>query len=105
MTRHKFNAKPVNDDGHHFASKLEHAYYQHLMLQKRIGTVLFVLRQVPIHLPGGVKYVCDFQVFYADGEIRFTDAKGMETSEFKIKRKIVESIYPFKITVIKREDF
>ncbi len=103
--RHKFRAKPVNYDGQHFASKLEGAYFQKLELEKRAGVVLFFLRQVPLHLPGGVKYVCDFVVFYADGTVRFIDVKGVETSEFITKKKLVEAIYPLQIEVIKRADF
>lgn len=103
--RHKFKAKPTQEDGFHFASQLECAYYNNLKLLMRTGEVLFFLRQVPFHLPGGVKYVVDFQVFYADGFVDFIDVKGMETAEFIMKKKIVESIYPIKINVIKRENF
>lgn len=99
--KHKFNAKPVNDDGFHFASKAEHRYYSELQLLQKAGEVIFFLRQVPFHLPGGVKYVTDFQIFYADGTISFVDVKGFETSEFKMKRKLVESIYPITIEVVK----
>jgi hypothetical protein len=100
--RHKFKAKPVTDDGHHFPSKLEWEYYKQLELQQRNGEVVFFLRQVPFHLPGGVKYVVDYVVFYSDGSVRFVDVKGMETSEFKMKKKLVEAIYPVEIEVVKR---
>ena len=103
--RHKFRAQPVNYDGHHYASKLEFRYLQTLELQKKAGLILFFLRQVPFHLPGGVKYICDFQVFYVDGVVKFVDVKGVETSEFIIKKKLVEATYPINIEVIKRGDF
>jgi hypothetical protein len=103
--RHKFMAKPVNDNGQHFASKLEHQFYVQLEMQRKAGDVIFFLRQVPFHLPGGVKYVCDFVVFYADEAIRFVDVKGVETSEFIMKKKMVESIYPITIDVVKKNDF
>jgi hypothetical protein len=61
--------------------------------------------QVPFHLPGGVKYVCDFMVLYKDGLIDFVDVKGFETAEFKMKKKLVESLYGVEITVIKKGDF
>lgn len=102
---HKFHAKAVSDEGQHFASKLEHKFFQTLELQKKSGHVLFFLRQVPFHLPGGVKYVCDYQIFYSDGIISFVDVKGVETSEFIAKKKIVEAIYPVTIDVIKKGDF
>lgn len=103
--RHKFRAKPVKDDGHHFPSKLEHAYFCRLELLKRAGEVVFFLRQIPFHLPGGAKYVCDFIVFYTDGSVKFIDAKGVETSEFKMKKKMVEALYPVTIETVKRGQF
>jgi Protein of unknown function (DUF1064). len=100
--RHKFKAKPVTDDGHHFPSKLEHAYFKQLQILKSAGEVLFFLRQVPLHLPGGAKYVCDFVIFYKDETVSFVDVKGMETSEFILKKKMVEALYPITIEVAKR---
>ena len=102
---HKFKAIAVNDDGHRFASKLEHKYCKYLELLKKSGEVIFFLRQIPFHLPGGVKYVCDFAVFYSDGRCDFVDVKGVETQEFKIKKRLVEAVYPLRISVIKKEDF
>jgi hypothetical protein len=99
---HKFKAKPVTCDEMHFPSKLEARVYGKLKLEQQAGFVLFFLRQVPFHLPGGVKYVCDFVVFYADGSVKFIDAKGMETSEFKMKKKMVEDLYPVTIEIVKR---
>jgi len=92
-------------NGQHFASKLEWQYYMRLELLKKAGEVVFFLRQVPFHLPGGVKYVTDFVVFYANGEVRFIDIKGMETAQFKAKLKMVEALYPVTIDAIKRGDF
>lgn len=44
------------------------------------------LRQVPFHLPGGVKYLADFVVFTASGVVEVVDVKGVRTTEYKIKR-------------------
>jgi hypothetical protein len=105
FTKHKFKAKPVKDDEHHFPSKLEWAYYNRLKVLQQAGHVLFFLRQVPFHLPGGVKYVIDFVEFHASGDVRFTDVKGLETNEFIAKKKMVEALYPVTIDVVKRENF
>ncbi|HXK00735.1 MAG TPA: DUF1064 domain-containing protein [Buchnera sp. (in: enterobacteria)] len=102
---HKFKAKPINNNGLKFSSTLEYNYYNYLNLLIKSGEVVFFLRQVPFHLPGGVKYVTDYQVFYSDGMCRFIDIKGFETSEFKIKKRIVESLYPVEIEIIKKGDF
>jgi hypothetical protein len=95
--RHKFKAKPQKVDGIHFASKKEAAYYHYLNKIVENGEVLFFLRQVPLHLPGGVKYVCDFVVFWENGEVTFEDVKGFRTEVYKIKKKMIESRYPIEI--------
>lgn len=100
--KHKFKAKPLTDDKHHFSSKLEHKYYQNLLLRQKAGEVLFFLRQVPFHLPGGVKMVIDYQEFLSDGSVKFVEVKGKETPLYIAKKKIVEEIYPVTIDVVKR---
>lgn len=102
---HKFKAKPVNDDGHRFASTLEWKYFNHLKILQKAGEILFFLRQVPFSLPGGTKYVVDYQIFTSDGCVRFVDVKGMSTPLFETKKKIVESIYPVEIEIVKSGDF
>lgn len=96
--RHKFNAKRQEVDGINFDSKMEARYYQKL---KDDEDTLFFLRQVPIHLPGTV-YRCDFLEFKKNGLVLFTDVKGMETNLFKVKKKMVEQLYPITINVVKK---
>lgn len=102
---HKFKAKPVTEDGHRFASNLEWQYFKHLQLMVRSGVVLFFLKQVPFHLPGGVKYITDYLLFMSDGSVRVVDVKGVETDTFKLKKKMVEDLYPVEIEIIKKGDF
>lgn len=97
MLRHKFNAQRTEIDGISFHSKKESNYYQQLLMARKSGDLLFFLRQVPFHLPGGGRYVCDFQEFWKSGEVRFVDVKGFATVEYKSKKKIVEALYPIKI--------
>jgi hypothetical protein len=82
-------------DGIKFPSKAEARYYAYLKAQQASGEVVGFLRQVPFYLPGGAKYVCDFQVFYADGRVAFIDVKGMRTRNFDSKKKIVEALFPW----------
>lgn len=100
MIRHKFNAVKAIRDGITFHSKKEAKYYDELVLLKASGEVLFFLRQVPFHLPGSVKYLCDFQVFWKDGNVSFVDVKGMKTATYIMKKKMVEALYPIKLTEI-----
>ncbi len=101
ILRHKFGAVRTVKDGISFPSKAEARFYDELVMRQRGGDVLFFLRQVPFHLPGGVRYVVDFQVFHSDGRVRFIDVKGLETPEFITKKKLVEALYPVEIEVVK----
>lgn len=99
--KHKFQAIRTECDGIKFDSKAEALYYKELLLRKRAGDIVFFLRQVPFYLTGGVKYVCDFQEFHSDGTVHFIDVKGVQTSEFKAKKKMVEALYPIEIEIVK----
>ena len=95
--RSKYRAEPTIVDGIRFASKREAKYYQDLQLAKKSGELVYFLRQVPMHLPGNVKYLCDFVEFWKSGEVRFVDVKGFKTPMYRLKRKQVEALYPVKI--------
>lgn len=94
---HKFNAVRTEVDSIKFASRKEADYYRALLLRQKAGDVVFFLRQVPFHLPGGVRYVVDFLEFRTDGTVAFVDVKGMKTPEYKAKKKMVEALYPVVI--------
>lgn len=97
MIRHKFNAVRTEVDGVKFSSKREARYFQQLQLAQKSGDLLFFLRQVPFHLAGGVRYVCDFAEFWKNGDVRFVDTKGFRTPMYKAKQKMVQATYPIKI--------
>lgn len=99
--RHKYSATRTETDGIKFASKKEASYYVRLKQRVAAGEVVTFLRQVPFHLPGGVRYVIDFLEFRTDGTARFIDVKGVETESFKAKRRMVEELYaPIKIETV-----
>ena len=95
--RHKFFAVKTECDGIKFPSKKEAACYEELKQRQKEGEIIFFLRQIPIFLPGGVRYVVDFLTFNADGTVHFVDGKGMQTPVYKAKKKIVEATYPIAI--------
>lgn len=99
--KHKFGAVRTEVDGIKFASKAEARYYNALKLRQKAGEIVFFMRQVPFYLVGGIRYVVDFQEFHSDGTVHFIDVKGMETPEFKMKKKMVEAAYPVEIEVVK----
>lgn len=103
---HKYGAQRTEIDNIKFDSKLESKYYSYLNQLKQLGEVVFFLRQTPFHLPGGVRYVVDFQVFYKNGDIEFVDVKGIDTAMSKAKRKIVEHLYkPVLIKIVTKGEF
>ena len=94
---HKFKAQNCELDGIKFASKKEGKRYKELKMQKETGNILFFLRQVPIHLGPKTKYLCDFLIFWRDGNVTFEDVKGFKTDLYKTKKSLIESMYPIKI--------
>ena len=102
---HKYGAIRCQRGEIKFPSKLERTFYDYLLERKRRQEFLFFLRQVPFFLPGNVKYVCDFVIFHNDSSVEFIDVKGKLTETYKMKKKMVEDIYPIKIIEMKKGDF
>ena len=100
--KHKFGAVSCERDQKKFPSRLERRYYDQLKVRQANGEVVMFLRQIPFDLPGGVKYVCDFAVFLADGTVQFVDTKGRDTAMSLAKRKMVEDLYPVEILIVTR---
>jgi len=100
--RHKFGAVRCERDEKKFPSKLERRYYDQLKIRQASGEVVFFLRQIPFDLPGNVRYLCDFQLFLANGSIEFVDTKGRDTPLSIAKRKMVEDLYPVEIKIVTR---
>lgn len=95
--RSKYNSKKTEYNGVRYDSIKEARYAQELDLRVKAGEVVFFLRQVPLHLPGGVTYRVDFQEFHSDGTVHFVDVKGMKTQMYIAKKKMVEATYPIII--------
>lgn len=101
--RHKYGAISCEADAIKFPSKLERRYYEQLKLRKKSGEVVMFLRRPLFDLGGGVTYTADFLEFLSDETVRVIDVKGMpQTDAFRAKKKIVESLYPVEIEVIKK---
>jgi len=100
--RHKYGAKPTEVDGIKFGSKREAAYYSELKLRQRAGEVIGFLMQVPLRLTGGVIYRMDFLEFLTDGTCKGVEVKGFETATWKLKKRMVDELYPWlELEVVK----
>lgn len=101
--RSKFRNKRVKYQGWAFDSQLEADFYKNLQL---CANIELLLRQVPLHLAPGSKYVVDFLIKYKDDPvIHFVDTKGVMTDHSRTKIKIAEHLYGIKIEIVKRGDF
>lgn len=104
--RSKYSNIPTEADGIKFQSKLEARYYVELDLRRKAGEVLYFLRQVPFHLPGGVIYRVDFMEVGLRPHgclwIRYVDCKGVDTQDSANKIKMVQAIYGVKIELIRK---
>lgn len=98
--KHKFHAIRTETEGIKFPSKKEAEYYIKLKLLQQSGEIVFFLRQIPFQLDGNTKAFIDFMEFWANGDIRFVDTKGMDTPISKLKRKQIEARYPVKILLV-----
>lgn len=100
----KYKNKKIEIDGLVFDSQAEARYYTYLsdLMQKGVVTAIIpqprYLLQESFRKNGilfrKIEYVADFAVQYEDGRNEVVDVKGMETTDFKIKRKLFEKKYP-----------
>lgn len=88
-------------DGKNFASQLERDYYEQLLLRWKAGDVLWFVRQPKFDLEGGIEYRADFLVV-SPGIVEVIDTKGVETQEFKIKRKQMLARYGIDVKLVRR---
>lgn len=98
----KYNAKPTIVDGVRFASRKEAARYRELCLMQRAGEIedLELQPKFPLVVSGinvGT-YIADFR--YLDrttGERIVEDVKGVRTSVYKIKAKLVKALHGVEV--------
>jgi len=113
-TRHgKYNAKGRHVGEVWCASEAEAVRYEQLLDMAERGLVSRLETQVPFILTVNNQkictYRCDFRYRWHGPEVIdprgipiVEEVKGMETPEWKLKCKLVEAIYGFKISVIRK---
>lgn len=94
----KYHAKKTVVDGIEFDSAKEAKRFTKLRAMEEEGKIQHLRLQVPFELlPSfecdgvkyrGMSYVADF-VYYRDGKQVVEDVKGVKTSEYKLKKKLM----------------
>ena len=104
MSYAKYKNKKTTIDNIQFASKRESERYLELKLMLRAGIISELVLQPKFKLQDGFKYegkteraityIADFKYLNNEtNEYIIEDVKGMETKEFKIKRKLFLYMY------------
>lgn len=97
--------------GDKYDSKLEARVAQRLDLAKKASSpkdkVIKWERQHKISLDVNgehiANYIIDFVAEYADGRKEYIEAKGRETSAWRLKWKLTKALYPhYKLVLIKK---
>lgn len=102
VPRSKYGNRKVTVDGMKFDSQHEADYYFGVLMPRvKAGELKCVCRQVPIDLPGGIRYIADFVTIKPDMTIEAViDAKSAATRLNRVyinKKKQVNAIYKIEI--------
>lgn len=98
----KYGAKRTTYNGYTYMSKFEARIAQELDLRMKAGEFVAIEPQYRIklyvYLPDGkpvdiFTYVCDFRCEKPDGTFLLVEAKGMVTSVYRTKRKILDLVW------------
>ena len=100
--RQKYGNRKVTVDGMKFDSQHEADYYFGVLMPRvKAGELKCVCRQVPIDLPGGIRYIADFVTIKPDMTIEAViDAKSEATRKNRVyinKKKQVRSCWDIEI--------
>jgi len=97
--QNKYTAKKsLCSQGHKHDSRWEAKYCNDLELLKRGGAIKGYDVQVPFDLKVNDALICvhrvDFVVYNQEGNKEVHEPKGFESSDWKIKKKLFEALYP-----------
>jgi hypothetical protein len=94
----KCNARKATYNRHTYHSGREAEYAQELDWRVKAGELREWRRQVPIELCVGGKLICTYTIDFVeidrDGKETWTEVKGFETPEWRLKWKLFEALYP-----------
>lgn len=98
----KYGAKRTEFNGYMYDSKFEASVARDLELRKKAGDILDYERQFKVemwaHLSDGtpafkVSHKVDFRIHNKDGSYELLEAKGVETADYKMRRKFLEHLW------------
>ena len=106
----KYNAKKTEFMGYKFDSKCEAERYGQLASMQMAGVVEDLERQVKFDIIVNdhkiCKYIADFVYIltHENGkkEKIIEDAKGVQTTDFKIKKKLMKAVFDIEIKISKK---
>ena len=108
--RNKYGARKTTVDGITFDSKWEAQRWGELQAMERGGLVRDLERQVKYDIVGNgekiCRYIADFRYKMVDddGSTKevVEDAKGFETADFKIKKKLMKAVHQIDLYLSKK---
>lgn len=102
--RNKFGNEKTDVDGIKFDSKAESQRYGELTMMERGGLIQGFEMQVPYDLDvNGIhicKYIADFVITWPDSIVTVEDVKGVQTPDFKLKKKLMWAIHRIEIILV-----
>ena len=106
----KYNAKKTEFMGYKFDSKWEAERYGQLSSMALAGVVKDLERQVKYEIVVNNYKICRYVAYFVyilvheDGskEKIVEDAKGVQTSDFKLKKKLMKALYDIDIKISKK---
>ena len=107
--QNKYNATRQMHNGILYHSKKEVGYVKELELRVKAKDIKSWTRQEKISLDVNGYHICnyyiDFVITHNDDSIEYVEVKGYETTEWRLKWKLFESLYGdlpnVKLTVVK----
>jgi hypothetical protein len=101
----KYGAVATVVEGIRFHSKREARRYAHLSLMLKAGAIRDLERQPRFRIVVEGRFICDYfaDFRYVDllsGEVVTEDSKGMATDVYKLKKRLVEALYPVTISEV-----
>lgn len=102
----KYRNQKVTYEGHSFASKLEAAVFQILKLRQTAKEIEIVKHQDHKYLSQArIQYIPDFKIFdYRVNDFVWVEAKGFETPEWRIKKRLWSFYGPGRLEIYKGSD-